>query len=158
MDTLLAVLFSPFTPACALVATAGAMIMTGGLSLRRPAETELWPVTEGMVLESTVASSNDHGRQIFRPEIHYRYEIGGERFEGHRIQWDLPAGFRKYTRARTLLDGYRAGTRVAVYYDPQRPGIAVLQRGHGAARGSLMLVAPTAALYAIFTVGTFIGG
>jgi hypothetical protein len=84
---------------------------------------------EGIVIESTVAAKRE-GRQLYRPVVRYRYDVGGERYEGSRIQWAASAGYRKYTRARRILDSYRSGHAIKVHYDPKRPGVAVLKPGH----------------------------
>ena len=118
--------FLQFAAVFALCAPACGLILAGRRSLRRPAESENWPAVEGFVIESTVVALRDE-RQLYRPMVRYRYEVGCERFEGRRIHWAASTGYRKYTRARRMLDRYRSGSAIKVHYDPQRPGVAVLQ-------------------------------
>jgi hypothetical protein len=86
--------------------------------------------------------------------VRYRYEVGGERYEGSCIKWSAVVEFRKYSRARAMLDRYRSGSPVAVHYDPKRPSIAVLQPGLTDGVRPMAVIAPTAALYAMFVIGT----
>ena len=151
-------LFLQFAVGFALCAIACGLILAGRLAVRRVTNSEQWPAVEGVIVESAVAASRDGGRQRYLPVVRYRYEIGGERYESSRIQWAAPAGFRKYTRARKILDDYRSGSVVKVHYDPQRPGMAVLRPGHPAILRPTHLVACTAAVYALFTIGLAIAG
>jgi hypothetical protein len=146
------VVFFQFATAFALCAIACGLILSGRLTIRRAADTEKWPVVAGVVLESGVTAVREDGRQRFRPTVRYSYEVEGRRYECSRIQW-AAEGFRKYTRARKLLDRYRSGSAVKVHYDPSRPGSAVLQTGHAAVLRPMHIVASTAAIYTVFTIG-----
>src|SRR5262245_42495221 len=96
-------------------------------SMQRINDSRLWPTVPGTVIESTVAAASNGKRQLYSPVLRYRYEVDGQRYEGRRIGWGAATGFRKFTRARRLLDGYRPGSPVAVYHDPRRPSLAVLK-------------------------------
>jgi hypothetical protein len=146
-------LILPFLGGCALCALASGLIMVARHVLRRASESESWPSVEGYVVESAVAAVRDAGRQVYRPVVRYRYEVGGERYEGSRIRWGALVEFRKFTRARRLLDQYRSGSTIAVRYDPKRPGTAVLQSGYDLGVRPMAVIAPTAAVYALFTIG-----
>ena len=152
-------MFLQFAIAFALCAIACGLILAGRLTLRRGAETKAWPAVEGVVLDSAIAADRDGGRQRFRPVVRYRYEVAGQRYEGSRIQWAAREGFRKYTRARRMLDRYRSGTAIKVHYDPSRPGMAVLQPGDAiAVLRPAYVVASTAAVFTLFSLGIAIAG
>jgi hypothetical protein len=150
-------LFLHFAAAFALCALACGLILAGWISIRRAAESERWPAVEGIVIDSTVDVQRG-GKQLYRPLVKYRYEVAGQRFEGTRIEWAASAGYRQYTRARRVLDRYRAGRAVVVHYDPQRPGMAVLRPEHAVISRSILVLAPTAALYAVFVASALIVG
>ena len=145
-------LFAQFATAFALCAIACGLILAGRLNIRRAADSEKWPVVHGVVLESGIAAVRLRRVRRFRPTVRYSYEVDGKRYECSRIQW-AAQGFRKYHRARRLLDRYRSGSAVKVHYDPSRPGMAVLQTGHTAVLRPMHIVASTAAIYAVFTIG-----
>jgi len=150
-------LFLQFAVGFALCALACGLIVAGRVSIRRAAESEAWPAVEGVIIESTVAAKRE-GRQLYRPVVRYCYEVGGERYEGSRIQWVASAGYRKYTRARRILDYYRSGHAIKVHYDPKRPGAAVLKPSHAIGLRPILVLASTAALYTLFIVGTVLAG
>ena len=128
-------LLLPFVAGFALCAIASGLILVGRYSIRRGSESEAWPQAEGIVLDSGVAPIRDGGRQRYRPVVRFRYEVGGERFEGNRIKWAAVVEFRKFSRARAMLDQYRCGHRVAVHYDPKRPSVAICSRARPTASG-----------------------
>src|SRR4051794_4973531 len=97
-------MFLQLVIAFVLCAIACGLILAGRQTLRRGADTKAWPAVDGVVLDSVIVADRDDGRQRFRPVVRYRYEIAGQRYEGSRIQWAAREGFRKYTRARRMLD------------------------------------------------------
>jgi hypothetical protein len=151
-------LFLQFALAFVLCSVACGLILAGRLTVQRGSGSEIWPVVDGVVLEAAIAADRETGRQRFRPVVRYRYEVNGQRYEGSRIQWTMDQGYRKYTRARRVLDGYRSGHAIKVHYDPTRPGVAVLKPGHAMSFRPMLVLAPTAAMYTLFIVGTvFVG-
>jgi len=152
-------LFLQLALAFVLCGLACGLILAGRLTIRRGTDTKAWPAVEGVVLDCAIAADRDEGRQRFRPVVRYRYEVAGQRYEGSRIQWAAKEGFRKYTRARRMLDRYRTGSAIKVHYDPSRPGMAVLQPGAtDPVLRPLYVVASTAAVYTLFTIGIAIAG
>jgi len=153
-------LFLQFALAFVLCSVACSLILAGRLNVQRGSGSEIWPVVDGVVLEAAIAADRETGRQRFRPVVRYRYEVDGQRYEGSRMQWAVDAGFRKYTRARRLLDRYRTGSAIKVHYDPSRPGTAVLQTGtsHAAVMRPMYVIASTVAVYTLFTIGIAIAG
>jgi hypothetical protein len=143
----------PFIGGVLLCALASGLIMVARYALKRASESESWPSVEGYVVESDVAAVREGRRQVYRPVVRYRYEVGGARFEGSRIRSGELVEFRKFTRARIMLDKYRAGKAVAVHYDPNRPGVAVLQTGYDIGLRPAAVIAPVAAVYMLFYVG-----
>ena len=152
-------LFLQSAIAFVLCAIACGLILAGRLTVRRGADSEAWPAVDGVVLDSAIAAVRDEGRQRFRPVVRYRYEVAGQRYEGSRIQSAAHQGFRKYTRARRMLDRYRSGSAIKVHYDPSRPGMAVLQPGSATTvLRPAYVVASTAAVFTLFTLGIAIAG
>jgi hypothetical protein len=152
-------LFLQFAVAFVLCAIACGLILAGRLTLQRGADSTAWPAVKGVVVDSAIAADHDGGRQRFRPVVRYRYEVDGRRYEGSRIQSAAEDGFRKYTRARRMLDRYGTGSAIKVHYDPSRPGTAVLQPGQAIpALRPMYVVASTIAVYTLFTIGIAIAG
>lgn len=93
-----------------------------------------WPQTLGEIVSSSMRETliyygdqhvSDTGYLV---EVKYRYRVADREFVGERLCF----GYRADTdrvRAHDLLWRYPAGARVSVYYNPQKPGLAVLEVG-----------------------------
>ena len=82
-----------------------------------------WPAADGVIIKSELDDLD--GDASVR--ITYRYTVNGRNFESSQFSFtavanDLPAKKRRVAQ-------YPVGQRVPVYYDPQNPTTAVLERG-----------------------------
>jgi hypothetical protein len=92
-----------------------------------------WPVAQGTVVQSSVREREDHtddSKTMYNAAVSTEYMVDGRR---HRINeiyfsqsnsWSAPS-----YRAQRTARKYKKGTQVAVYYDPEYPGIATLEPG-----------------------------
>ncbi len=88
-----------------------------------------WPSTMGTVTVSTVEyrSSGESGANY--PVVHYSYHVGGQSYEGHRI---APSGAMGGIGAGKVAARYPVGAAVKIFYDPQNPSEAFLEKkAHG---------------------------
>lgn len=89
------------------------------------AESESWPSVPGTITEMRVTETHDarDGTHSKRLEIQYTYSVDGKAYRGDRVSvasnGDADAGARQYPE----------GKSVNVFYNPKRPGDAVLERG-----------------------------
>jgi Protein of unknown function (DUF3592) len=106
---------------------------------------------EGVILESrvdnvTVPLRGSDGR-AWRANIRYRYNVNGVTYESDRIAVIRPIRvFSSSGQANNLVyeDNlhlkYRVGRTVPVYYNPQNPSFALLERGYPLSRIVMNLV------------------
>lgn len=90
-----------------------------------------WPSTTGTILMSSVQSrrSSRHGGHSNYPVIVYQYEVNGKTYQSQRIK----AGEQFFNvnvswEAQKIVDRYMIGAKVPVYYDPNNPAEAALER------------------------------
>ncbi len=72
-------------------------------------------------------SSSGHGRPSSSYEsvnTHYAYQVNGQPFESKRYRY-----FLAYTGNQFVVPNYSTGSDVRVFYNPQNPQDAVLERG-----------------------------
>ncbi len=93
-------------------------------------QTAVWPATRGRVIGSAVERVRDaDGEWSMEPRITYEYTVNGQVFRGTRVKF----GFTP--KAQPTVARYPVGQEVEVFYDPAKPGEAVLERGKVTAAG-----------------------
>jgi hypothetical protein len=142
--------FWRFSTGFTLLALALCLIWFFRHSVRRAAESLHWPIVEGSVIETSLKVIHDSEQQRFRPLVAYAYRVGGRDYRCSRIQWggliDLPSR----SAAAKVVGHYHTGKPIKVYYNPRQPAVAVLQPGHAARVGNIVIIAPFFALFGLF--------
>ena len=113
-----------------------------------------WPSVPGRVVHSSYREEvvkNEDTETEYVPLIQYEYQVGGEIHRGSRIAF-FSEHYGSREKALERLGAFPAGHPVNVFYDPAKPGEAVLQRqdkGSGlvAAAGWVLLAVGIAALF-----------
>ena len=101
----------------------------GGSALYQAAQSETWPVTEGLIITTEVASAAD-GTPLRQVHSVYEYEIDGKTYTGdsHAFgETDFPSVEAAEQRAKE----FPAGTPVDVYHHPEKHGRSTLTPGTG---------------------------
>lgn len=85
-----------------------------------------WPSTQGMVMSSTVETFlfDDSGDED-HPAVKYSYQVGGQVFQSDRI---APGSRLRGWGAGRVVKRYPQGAPVVVFYNPQDPAHAVLEK------------------------------
>jgi len=93
---------------------------------RKMAVVSEWPSTMGTVnasyLERRFSSEGDSTNY---PVVKYSYQIGGQRYQSTKLAPGPEVGG---TGAGKVVERYPAGAQVMVFYNPQNPSEAVLER------------------------------
>lgn len=99
-------------------------------------EAKDWKETSGQVLSSgfdtfeklTMVDNISHRITTNQPNIVYGYEVGGHAYQANRIAF----GGKTQSTSKRLVGGnlgrYKVGDKVKVYYNPEKPSEAVLER------------------------------
>ena len=93
---------------------------------RKMAAVQGWPSTMGTVLMSTLEwrRSGNRGSAAY-PVVQYSYQVNGQAYQGRKIAPGMEVGG---TGAGRVVERYPAGAQVMVFYDPNNPADAVLER------------------------------
>jgi hypothetical protein len=102
------------------------------LNLAKVRASQAWPTAQGTVLQSWVrksSSTDDDGgtSYSYHPEIHYQYQVMGKEYQGNKIAFGPKVGGNR-SRAEKMMEKYPTGANVSVYYQPDNPANAVLER------------------------------
>ncbi|MEZ5304726.1 MAG: DUF3592 domain-containing protein [Verrucomicrobiales bacterium] len=104
---------------------------------RIAAASESWRQADGKITNSTVERKSSRSRRRkgnsrrktrFYPEVTFRYDVAGSSYDGDRLRF-FSKGYKDEAEARAIAGQFPAGSTRPVFYDPEKPGESVLQRG-----------------------------
>ena len=90
-----------------------------------------WPTASGLVLESKVVRrrSNNSGRSTYSSKVSYQYQIEGKTFESKTVWFGGNISTSDRSMSHKIVKKYPANKKIVVHYNPEDPGIAVLEPG-----------------------------
>lgn len=98
--------------------------------LRTAKASAAWPATQGSITRTRIrVDDRGESSESYHPEITYGYSVMGSNYEGSRTVIGATRGYNSRPKAQAFLEDYPVGKPVTVYYDPNKPGQAVLQAG-----------------------------
>lgn len=123
----------------------GGFLIAFSVRNRRKAEaSQNWLSVPGRIVSAEVkqGTSRETKRDItgeerevtsyyYYPAVEYTYEVGGQTYTGKRLAFGGIVGHSDPAKAAAALAPYQPGSTVTVYYDPQNPAEAVLERKAG---------------------------
>ena len=93
---------------------------------KKMAAVSQWPSTMGTVMASTIEwRSSSEGGSTAYPVVQYSYQVNGQAYQSYKLAPGPEVGG---TGAKKVVARYPAGAQVMVFYDPQNPSDAVLER------------------------------
>jgi len=92
--------------------------------LVRHSRSKSWSSTPGEVLESNIEEDSDG----WAPRVRYSFEVMGRRYTNDRLYFHIPPRTLYERGAEAHLVPYPVGKQIDVYYNPQNPQDAVLDR------------------------------
>ncbi|HQA29700.1 MAG TPA: DUF3592 domain-containing protein [Brevefilum fermentans] len=105
------------------------LIIHAQRSKRKALQSQSWPVTKGIITESTITTMEDEeDGTTYLPVIRYAYEVGGMIYDGKRVVFGGDIEFNTHQKAAEFLVAYPVDQEVSVYYNPEKPHEAVLQQ------------------------------
>ena len=104
----------------------------GWKDLQHARASSSWPEAPGTVTSSGVSQqetrdTKTHRTRItYKPGVYYNYKVNGRAFSSDRISFgDYSSSNR--SRAQKIVSKYPRGKSVTVHYNPEEPGMAVLE-------------------------------
>jgi len=130
-----------------LVTLAGGigLIFFSKRSKKKAGLSQAWPSVPGTITRSEVqrnsSSDEDGGTSYFyTPAVEYTYSAGGQDYTGKRISFGGTAGHSSPAKSQAVLANYPLNSTVLVFYDPAKPGDAVLERAAGGGTKAAMII------------------
>lgn len=104
-----------------------------------------WSTTQGKILfsgvESQTSMDEDGTNTTFLAKVIYRYQVSDRTYENNQIAFNCDLSTANYSRQADLAAQYPQGSSITVYYDPDDPENAVLERKLFSVLVSLLMAA-----------------
>jgi len=124
MTRLLIILTSILFFACGLY-----LLYTGYGIVQKAEASDSWPTTQGLITESYVKHSyDDDDGNTYSAEITYEYIVKGRQYIGNQTT-SLEVSTNRRSDAEAIVEKYKQGHSVLVYYNPTAPKEALLEPG-----------------------------
>jgi hypothetical protein len=112
-------------------------------SRRKAAQSSAWPAVTGVITKHNIQrqdSIDDEGfsTTTYTPQIEYQYSVAGQSFTGKRIAFGFSKGYSRRSKAQEAIADYPLNRQVQVFYNPQNPGEAALERRAGGTIGGII--------------------
>ena len=113
-----------------------AMLIKSFQDKKKADESQNWSSTEGKITESYIRRDmgvNGDGimQILYYPEVRYEYEFMGIEYTGQQISFGANTGYSYQKKTQAILSKYPLGANITVYYNPNAPEDAVLERRVG---------------------------
>ncbi len=108
----------------------GIVFVSVGYYLQKEAKkVEKWPSVKGVVVESKVVShlDSESNQTMYAPAITYRFKVGNKEFTSSSYGF-MNVSYSDSSKAEKIVKAYPAGKEVTVYYNPENPYKAVLNK------------------------------
>lgn len=106
-------------------------------SLMKGKKSEDWNITTGIITKSYVVEPHRKGNPS-TPIVHYEYTLYGKTYKSDRIFWGNVHISGTLDDSQKVVDRYREGTSVSVYYNQSNVRESVLEPG--STQGTLMSI------------------
>jgi Protein of unknown function (DUF3592) len=111
-----------------------AAIIRAASSLKQAGRSENWPGVQGKIIESRIDKQNKleydaADSTTYTPVVRYTYSLQGKEYTGERVAFGMTNKNRN--PASELVKRYPLDELVMVYYNPEKPEEAVLERASG---------------------------
>ncbi|MBN2148671.1 MAG: DUF3592 domain-containing protein [Anaerolineales bacterium] len=141
----------------------GIFLIFSSLRSRQKAQDSLsWSSTAGQITNAEVKESvsvddDDRRRYAYYPSVHYAYQVNGQAYTSKRISFGGVIGYNSPQKAEAYLAHFPVGSQASVYYNPQNPSEAVLERTAGGSRWGMIVGLVCLAIGACITCGLAVG-
>lgn len=105
-------------------------------------QSQNWPSTAGQVVDARVvegASGHDDMSTNYVLLVEYEYAVGGVTYRSRQTAFGPRQAHRRYHQAQAQAGRYPVGTPVTVFYNPDNPQEAVLERRAPATTATLVV-------------------
>jgi hypothetical protein len=100
----------------------------GTMGVIKAGESNNWPTAAGKVITSNVKSGNKTNSTSYSAYVKYEYKVNDIIYTGYRVSYADYISVSK-SHAQGIVDNYRTGSSVKVYYSSSNPNLCILEPG-----------------------------
>ncbi len=127
----------------------GGLLFVGVRSMRAARASRAWPATQGTIVSSELFTSGRGKSRWYKAQISYTFTVSGQSYTGQRVFFG-DSRSSNMGREQKVVDRYQAGAPVEVFYDPQQPQEAVLERRTGGTNLTYLILGSVLLVFAVF--------
>lgn len=121
------------------------LILSYSRSKKKAGLSQQWPFIPGMITVSEVkqsASTDEDGYTTYSyfPHVEYSYTVNGQIFSGKQIAFGATRGYNSSQNAQAQLGKYPLNASIWVFYNPQNPSEAVLERAESSGNKTSLII------------------
>jgi hypothetical protein len=144
------------------------MIYLGRQSQKKADASQNWPSVNGTIQDVKAAKNfhtgadDDINVETYSPKLRYSYTVAGTEYSSDRIAFGYGKTFNSESAALASIQKHSQGSMVTVFYNPENPNEAVLERKNerqiwGLAGGILLIVLGLCSSCSMILTGVFLG-
>jgi hypothetical protein len=99
-----------------------------------------WNVTFGEIVESQVIVKVRRGTEYYNFRLAYEYEVSGQTYRGTRLNFGLDIVPNTRRSLEAHIAPYPLGRRLEVYYNPDDPTQAVLEKTASLSKNAILFL------------------
>lgn len=131
-----------------------AIIIQQKMLKKKARASQSWPTVDGTIRKSQVTHKAGYNQgSTFRADVAYEYKVKARRYKGKNVCLSYDVGTGDRGRAEQRCAQYPVGRTISVYYNPDNPADACLERRVDAP-GFFILIA---AFFMFFGGGMILG-
>jgi hypothetical protein len=144
------------------------MIYLGRQGQKKADASQNWPSVNGTIQEVKAVknyhtgAADDINVDTYSPKLRYSFTVEGTEYSSDRIAFGYGKTFTSESAALSSIPKYSQGSLVTVYYNPENPNEAVLERRNerrvwGMVGGILLIVLGLCSSCSMILTGLFLG-
>jgi hypothetical protein len=138
------------------------MLIKLAQNFRKLQRSKHWLSTKGVITSSDLdahLSTDDEGFQTttYLAKINFSYEVDGIKHDSDRINFDYGMRTSNLRKQQAIIEQYPANSEVTVYYDPDDPTQAVMEKRVNGAFTTILVSAVFIAIGVILAISS-LGG
>ena len=127
----------------------GGLLFIGIRAKRTAAASRAWPSAQGTIASSQLLAVGRGKSRWYKAQVTYTFAANGHAYTGERVMFG-DARSSSMAKEQRVVDRYQQGAPVEVFYNPQQPQEAVLERRTSGTTLTYLILGTVLLVFALF--------